>query len=93
MSELKWNDVKDGLPKTSGKYNVILSESRYPTSSYDTVDSPYSAVEVDTFRFDAEQKIWNDRDYLVLNALINPEEILNGYFITHWLPLPKIKLD
>lgn len=44
--------------------------------------------------FDADQKIWRvgstDESSFSVNALIPPEDSDGGYFVTHWMPYPKL---
>lgn len=93
----EWIDVKEGLPKATDKYGwvpciVTVLESRYPTSTYDDVDSPYDQEFVSSALFDANQKIWHvgrDEAGMTLNALMDIEDSpINGSFVTHWMPQP-----
>ena len=93
----EWIDVKESLPKATDKYGwvpciVTVLESRYPTSPYDNVDSPYDQEFVSSALFAAHQNLWHIRREeagMTLNALIGIEDApLNGYCVTHWMPLP-----
>lgn len=91
---MEWISVKDGLPKQTEnftQYNVTVIRSHWPTSTYDTCDSPYDEEFVTTARYDSEQKIWHLDCDECLNALIDIEDApLNGDFVTHWMPLPDL---
>ncbi len=90
---MEWNSVKDGLPKQKEnfeRYIVTVLRSHYPTSTYDSCDSPYDEGFVTTALYDSEQKIWHLDCEECLNALIDIEDApLNGDFVTDWMPLPK----
>jgi len=84
-----WISVKDRLPEPDERfedYNVKVSRSHFPTSSYDPVDAPYEEEYITTALFDGDQKIWHLlRIDEMLNALIMPEDSpLNGDVVTHW---------
>lgn len=92
----EWIDVRERLPEKSKyweTYIVVLWRSHWPTSTYDTVDAPYSDEFVMTAQYDSEQKIWyilRNAQAECLNALIDPEDSpLNGDCVAYWMPLPK----
>ena len=88
-----WINVKNRLPdksKTWEKYIVTVIRSHFPTSTYDTCDSPYDEEIVTTAMYDGEQKLWHLDWDEVLNAMMNIDDSpLNGDYITHWQPLPE----
>lgn len=95
----EWVKVEDRLPVPekgySKEYIVCLSESHWPTSTYDISDAPYSEERVTSAWYDPEQKIWRlgigSEINLLLNALILPENApVNGFCITHWREMPQL---
>lgn len=90
----RWIPVTEQLPKAEDKYGwvdciVTVLESRYPTSSYDIIDAPESREMILPAKFDCFQKIWHVADCAV-NALIPIEDSpLNGWYVSHWMPLPE----
>ena len=96
--EMQWISVKDRLPKAENEYgwaNCIVTclESRWPKSTYDIVDAPEEREFVIPAMFDADQKIWHigmDSNSMAINAMIPIDDApLNGYCVTHWMPLPE----
>ena len=85
----QWIPVTERLPKTSKQYLVTVDELRWPKSTYDSVDSPTERLFVTSMYFDCANKLWHDSDSFVINALIDPEDVLNGYVAVAWLPLPE----
>ena len=90
----EWIDVKDALPPEKEhwkEYIVCVERSHYPTSTYDIIDSPYSETIITTAKYDSQQKIWHLQWDEQLNALMDIDDSpLNGDYITHWMPLPKL---
>lgn len=93
--EIRWIPVEEELPKTDDEHRwvhcfVTVSESRWPKSSYDVIDAPESREFVADGMFDCDQKIWHTSE-MALNALIPVEDApVNGYCVTHWMPLPAL---
>ena len=85
----KWIPVTERLPKTSKQYLVTVDELRWPKSTYDSVDSPTERLFVASMYCDCTNKLWHDSDSFVINALIDPEDVLNGCVAVAWLPLPE----
>lgn len=85
----QWIPVTERLPKTSKQYLVTVDELRWPKSTYDSVDSPTERLFVTSMHFDCTNKLWHDSDGFVINALIDPEDVLNGCVAVAWLPLPE----
>lgn len=97
LSEIKsllreWHKIKEtsDLPRKSGRYNVYITTSHYPTSSYDFCDSPYDESRVDSAFYMEDQKIWYVGENYAINALsyIMDETPLNGEYISDWCELP-----
>ncbi len=97
QNEMRWISVEDGLPKAKDEYGwanciVICLESRWPKSTYDIVDAPEEREFVTPAMFDTNQKIWHigmDGNSMAINAMIPIDDSsLNGYCVTHWMPLP-----
>lgn len=87
---MEWNSVKNGLPKQRDHYIVTVLRSHWPTSTYDSCDSPYDEEFVTTAFYDGEQKIWHLACDECLNALIDIEDApLNGDIVTDWMEMPK----
>lgn len=90
----QWISVTERLPVAEDKYGwvnciVTVLESRFPTSSYDYIDAPESREIVLPAMFDCAQKIWHVGETAV-NALMDIEDSpLNGWYVTHWMPLPE----
>lgn len=94
----EWTPVTEGLPRNSEKYEsylVEISESHWPTSSYDPCDAPYSTEYVDVARYDSEQKLWYiDSEQVTLNALIMPDDApLNGLCVLAWAEMPVLPME
>lgn len=89
LSKFQWIPVTKRLPETSKQYLVTADELRWPKSTYDSVDSPTERLFVTSMYFDCTNKLWHDSDGFVINALIDPEDVLNGYVAVAWLPLPE----
>ena len=87
--ERQWIPVTERLPETSKQYLVTADELRWPKSTYDSVDSPTERLFVTSMYFDCTNKLWHDSDGFVINALIDPEDVLNGCVAVAWLPLPE----
>lgn len=85
----QWIPVTERLPKTSKQYLVTVDELRWPKNTYDSVDSPTERLFVTSMYFDCTNKLWHDSDGFVINALIDPEDVLNGCVAVAWLPLPE----
>ena len=85
----QWIPVAERLPKTSKQYLVTVDELRWPKNTYDSVDSPTERLFVTSMYFDCTNKLWHDSDSFVINALIDPEDVLNGCVAVAWLPLPE----
>lgn len=85
----QWIPVTERLPKTSKQYLVTVDELRLPKNTYDSVDSPTERLFVTSMHFDCTNKLWHDSDGFVINALIDPEDVLNGCVAVAWLPLPE----
>ena len=85
----QWIQVTERLPKTSKQYLVTVDELRWPKNTYDSVDSPTERLFVTSMYFDCTNKLWHDSDSFVINALIDPEDILDGYVALAWMPLPE----
>lgn len=66
-----------------------MLELRWPNSDYDLIDSPTERPFVIAMYFDYTNKLWNASDGFVINALIDPEDILDGYVAVAWMPLPE----
>lgn len=88
-AEPQWIPVTERLPETSKQYLVTADELRWPKSTYDSVDSPTERLFVTSMYFDCTNKLWHDSDGFVINALIDPEDVLNGYVAVAWMPLPE----
>lgn len=89
LSKFQWIPVTKRLPETSKQYLVTVDELRWPKSTYDSVDSPTERLFVTSMHFDCTNRLWHDSDGFVINALIDPEDVLNGYVAVAWLPLPE----
>lgn len=89
LSKFQWIPVTKRLPETSKQYLVTADELRWPKSTYDSVDSPTERLFVTSMYFDCTNKLWHDSDGFVINALIDPEDVLNGCVAVAWLPLPE----
>lgn len=85
----QWIPVTERLPKTSKQYLVTVDELRWPKNTYDSVDSPTERLFVTSMYFDCTNKLWHDSDIFWINALIDPEDVLDGYVAVAWLPLPE----
>lgn len=91
----KWILCNERLPKPEDKYgwvecNVTVMRSHWPTSSYDSCDSPYDEYIVAGAMYDTSQKIWHLGEHTQLNALIDIEDSpLNGDCVIAWTPLPE----
>ena len=85
----QWIPVTEKLPETSEQYLVTVLELRWPKSDYDLIDSPTESPFVIAIYFDCTNKLWNASDGFVINALIDPEDILDGYVAVAWMPLPE----
>ena len=90
---LQWIDAKDRLPKAHDEYGWEHCIVTVFESNSSPFDEPSEREFVSTALFDAEQKIWHIGEYgtasLTLNALVGIEDApLNGYCVTHWMPLP-----
>lgn len=85
----QWIPVAERLPKTSKQYLVTVDELRWPKNTYDSVDSPTERLFVTSMYFDCTNKLWHDSDSFVINALIDPEDVLDGYVAVAWMPLPE----
>ena len=85
----QWIPVTERLPETSKQYLVTVDELRWPKNTYDSVDSPTERLFVTSMHFDCANKLWHDSDSFVINALIDPEDVLNGCVAVAWLPLPE----
>ena len=85
----QWIPVTERLPKISKHYLVTAVELRWPKSDYDSIDSPTERPFVAAMYFDCTNKLWHGSDSFVLNALIDPEDILDGYIAVAWMPLPE----
>ena len=91
----KWIPCSERLPKSEDKYgwvecNVTVMRSHWPTSSYDSCDSPYDEYFVTGAMYDTSQKIWHLGEHTQLNALIDIEDSpLNGDCVIAWMPLPE----
>lgn len=85
----QWIPVAERLPETSKQYLVTVDELRWPESTYDSVDSPTERLFVTSMYFDCTNKLWHDSDGFMINALIDPEDVLNGCVAVAWLPLPE----
>lgn len=89
----RWIPVTERLPKPKDEYVwidciVTVMESRWLRSSYDAIDAPESHELVLPAKFDCFQKIWHVAECAV-NALMDIEDApLNGWAVTHWMPLP-----
>lgn len=89
----QWIPVTERLPKPKDEYVwidciVTVMESRWLRSSYDAIDAPESHELVLPAKFDCFQKIWHVAECAV-NALMDIEDApLNGWAVTHWMPLP-----
>ena len=90
----KWIPCSERLPKSEDKYGwveciVTVMRSHWPTSSYDSCDSPYDEYFVTGAMYDTSQKIWHLGEHTQLNALIDIEDSpLNGDYVIAWQPLP-----
>lgn len=89
----RWIPVTERLPQNKNsfeEYIVRVNRSYFPTSSYDSVDSPYEEQYTTAAMFDRDQKVWHlSRSDVVLNALIMPEDsCLNGECVIEWAELP-----
>lgn len=90
----QWISATERLPVAEDKYGwvnciVTVLESRFPTSSYDYIDAPENREIVLPAMFDCAQKIWHVGETAV-NALMDIEDSpLNGWYVTHWMPLPE----
>ena len=89
LSKFQWIPVTKRLPETSKQYLVTVDELRWPKNTYDSVDSPTERLFVTSMHFDCTNRLWHDSDGFVINALIDPEDVLNGYVAVAWLPLPE----
>lgn len=89
LSKFQWIPVTKRLPETSKQYLVTADELRWPKSTYDSVDSPTERLFVTSMHFDCTNKLWHDSDGFVINALIDPEDVLNGCVAVAWMPMPE----
>lgn len=91
--KMEWISVKDRLPERCDgfdRYIVTVLRSHWPTSTYDSCDSPYDEEFVITALYDSNQKIWHLDCDECINALIDIEDApLNGDIVTHWMSLPQ----
>ena len=87
--EPQWIPVAERLPETSKQYLVTVDELRWPKNTYDSVDSPTERLFVTSMHFDCTNRLWHDSDGFVINALIDPEDVLDGYVAVAWMPLPE----
>lgn len=85
----QWIPVTERMPKTSKQYLVTVDELRWPKNTYDSVDSPTERLFVTSMYFDCTNKLWHDSDSFVINALIDPEDVLDGCVAVAWMPLPE----
>lgn len=94
----RWIPVEERLPGNNDCDShgwltcaVKVTESKWPTSSYDTVDSPYDILHTMFAQYDRRQKIWHLQCEIALNALIEPKNIINGMYVTHWMPIDDLQ--
>lgn len=89
-----WISVKDKLPKAEDAYGwVSCTVTVMESVSNPFTDEPYDRKFVSPAVFDTEQKIWHigrdEASEVLTNALLSIEDApLNGYYVTHWMPLP-----
>lgn len=94
LEAMQWVPVMERLPEPKDEYGwvdciVTVMESRWPRSTYDVIDAPESRELIFPAKFDCFQKIWHVAESAV-NALIGIEDApLNGWTVTHWMPLPR----
>lgn len=94
LEAMRWVPVTERLPEPKDEYGwvdciVTVMESRWPRSTYDVIDAPESRELIFPAKFDCFQKIWHVAESAV-NALIGIEDApLNGWTVTHWMPLPR----
>lgn len=94
LEAMRWVPVTERLPEPKDEYGwvdciVTVMESRWPRSTYDVIDAPESRELIFSAKFDCFQKIWHVAESAV-NALIGIEDApLNGWTVTHWMPLPR----
>lgn len=94
LEAMRWVPVTERLPEPKDEYGwvdciVTVMESRWPRSTYDVIDAPESRELIFHAKFDCFQKIWHVAESAV-NALIGIEDApLNGWTVTHWMPLPR----
>ena len=89
-----WISVKDKLPQAEDAYGwVSCTVTVMESVSNPFTDEPYDRKFVSLAVFDTEQKIWHigrdEASEVLTNALLSIEDAtLNGYYVTHWMPLP-----
>lgn len=94
LEAMRWVPITERLPEPKDEYGwvdciVTVMESRWPRSTYDVIDAPESRELIFPAKFDCFQKIWHVAES-ALNALIGIEDApLNGWTVTHWMPLPR----
>lgn len=95
LREREWIPVLQRLPDAEDGHgfvrcNVTIMRNHWPTSSYDSCDSPYDEYLVMDAMYDTSQKIWHLGDSCQLNALLDVEDSpLNGDYVIAWMPLPE----
>lgn len=85
----QWIPASERLPEKSGQYLVTAFELRWPKSTYDLIDSPTERAFVISMYFDNASKLWSDSNGFVINALIDLEDVLDGYVAEAWTPMPE----
>lgn len=89
-----WISVKDKLPQAEDAYGwVSCTVTVMESVSNPFTDETYDRKFVSPAVFDTEQKIWHigrdEASEVLTNALLSIEDApLNGYYVTHWMPLP-----
>ena len=93
----QWISTKDRLPSNGDNYGwVHCIVSIFESNSSPFTEDVNEREFVSTALFNAEQKIWHigGDGGLVLNAMLDIEDSpSNGYFVTHWMPLPEGPAD
>lgn len=94
----RWIPVEEQLPKKGEDGRRDSDWVHCIVSVIWTYGSNFADAETHVFSapalFDVDQKIWHvgstDESSFSVNALIPQEDSDGGYFVTHWMPYPKL---
>lgn len=94
----RWIPVEERLPKKGEDGRRDSDWVHCIVSVIWTYGSNFADAETHVFSapalFDVDQKIWHvgstDESRFSVNALIPLEDSDGGYFVTHWMPYPKL---